>query len=113
MKSKAFAKFFDTLTLNQLLELCPDSAEYMRCFPGVCPVRELLRALPGEHPLKVSMWACLLNDAFNVIGKVRCFRIVRRRRRCLYRTLDHLIGIRGAKQPPNFVELFREVESDG
>ena len=41
--------------------------------------------------------------------KVRCLDIVRTRRRCLYRTLDDLIGIRGAKQPPNFVEWFREV----
>ena len=110
LQSKAFKRFFDTLTLNELLELCPDSAEYMRCFSGVHPVRELKKAFPGEHPLKVSMWACVLNDAIAVIGRKRCLGIVRKRRRWLYRALDNLLLSRGAERPPNFAELFRELE---
>ena len=109
LRLEEFTKFFDNLPLKELLELCPDSAEYMQRFSGAFPVRELKQAFPGEHPLKVSMWACLLNDAFTVIGKGRCLGIVRKRRRCLYRALEKLLHTRGAEQPPNFVELFREL----
>ena len=90
--------------------MCPDSAGYMQRFSGAFPVRELKQAFPGEHPLKVSMWACLLNDAITVIGRKRCVGIVRKRRRWLYRALDKLLLARGAERPPNFVELFRELE---
>ena len=109
LQSHDFKKLFDNPSLKELLELCPDSGEYMRCFSSVSPVRELQNAFPAEHPLQVSTLACLLNDAFSVFGKVRCLDIVRTRRRCLYRALDHIIDIRGAEQPPNLLELFREI----
>ena len=35
LKSDDFAKFFDNLSLKELLELCPDSGEHMQCLPEV------------------------------------------------------------------------------
>ena len=108
MKSEEFAKFFDTLSLKGLLELCPDSAEYMQCLPDACPIRQLKLGFPDEHPLMVSAWACLLHDATATLGTARCLEIAQKRHGCLTAALDELLLTRGADLPPNLMELFRQ-----
>ena len=68
LTSHNFAKLFDNPSLQRLLELCPDSAGYMKCLPDARPVRMLKRGFPGEHPLMVTAWACLLHDATSTLG---------------------------------------------
>ena len=109
MKSQDFAKLFDKHSLKELLELCPDSAEYMKCLPDACPIRVLKLAFPGEHPLMVSAWACLLHDATSTLGTTHCLDIAQKRHCSLIAALDELLLTRGAELPPNLQELFREI----
>ena len=110
LKSEDFAKFFDNLSLKELLELCPDSAEYMKCLPEADPIRILKDSFPGEHPLMVSAWACLLHDATTTLGTDHCLEIAQKHRGSLIETMDELLKTRGAKLPPNLLELFSQIE---
>ena len=109
LKSEDFAKFFNDLSLKELLELCPDSAEYMGCLPDACPMQVLRRGFPGEHPLMVSAWACLLHDATSTLGTTRCVDIAQQHHGSLIAALGKLLLARGVQLPPNLLELFREV----
>ena len=109
LKSEDFAKFFYNLSLKELLELCPDSAEYMQCLPDACPIRLLKLGFPGEHPLMVSAWACLLHDATSTLGAERCVDIAQRNHHSLIEALHKLLLIRGTEVPPNFYELFSKI----
>ena len=109
LKSGEFAKFFDYLSLKELLELCPDSAEYLKCLPDACPVRVLKQNVPGEHPLMVSAWACLLHDATSTLGTTHCMDIAQTWHGSLIAALDDLLLTRGAELPPNLLELFRKI----
>ena len=81
----------------------------MKCLPDAFPVRELKRAFPGEHPLMVSAWACLLHGATITLGTVHCLDIAQKRHRSLIKALGELLLTRGAEQPPNLLGLFREI----
>ena len=109
MKSAAFARFFDNISLPEVLELCPDSAEYMQCLPDTSPIRVLKLGFPGEHPLMVSAWACLLHDATSTLGPERCLDIAQRNHHSLIEALNKLLLIRGTEVPPNFYELFSKI----
>ena len=109
LKSEDFAKFFDKLPLKELLELCPDSTGYTKCLPDACPIRVLKLAFPGEHPLMVSLWACLLHDATSTLGTTHCLDIAQKRHCSLIAALNELLFIRGVELPPNLFELFRKI----
>ena len=109
LQSRDFAKFWDNISLKQLLELCPDSAEYMQCLPDTCPIRVLKLNFPREHPLMVSAWACLLHDATFTLGTTRCVEIAEQHHGSLIAALGKLLLARGVELPPNLLELFREV----
>ena len=110
LRLEEFTKFFDNLPLKELLELCPDSAEYLKCLPEAHPIRILKNSFPDEHPLMISAWACLLHDATTSLGTDRCLEIAQKRHGSLEKTLDELLKTRGAELPPNLMELFREIE---
>ena len=109
LKSAAFAKFFENISLKEVLELCPDSAQYMQCLPNANPIQVLKRGLPNEHPLMVSAWACLLHDATSKLGPERCLDIAQKCHRSLIEALDALLLTRGTELPPNLYELFRNI----
>ena len=109
LKSEDFANVFANLSLKELLELCSDLAAYMQCLPDACPFRVLQLGFPGEHPLMVSAWACLLHDATSTLGTTHCLDIAQKRHCSLIAALDELLLTRGAELPPNFFELFRTI----
>ena len=110
LRLEEFTKFFDNLPLKELLELCPDSAAYMKCLPEADPIRILKDSFPDEHPLMISAWACLLHDATNTLGTDHCLEIAQKHHGSLIKTLDELLNTRGAKLPPNLLELFRQIK---
>ena len=89
--------------------MCSDLAAYMQCLPDACPFRVLQLGFPGEHPLMVSAWACLLHDATSTLGTTHCLDIAQKRHCSLIAALDELLLTRGAELPPNFFELFRTI----
>ena len=109
LKSEEFANFFDNISLKELLELCPDSGEHMQCLPEVSPIRTLKRGFPNEHPLMVSAWACLLNDAMTALGEATCLNIAQKQHYSLSTALTELLHDRGNDLPPNLFELFRTI----
>ena len=106
---KAFTKFFEKLSLKELLELCPDSGEYMKCLPDAYPIQVLKPAFPGVHPLMVSLWACLLHDATSTLGAKHCMCIAKKRHCSLLQALNKLLINRGDELPPNLFELFSNI----
>ena len=102
-------EFFRSLSLNELLDLCPDSAAYMKCLPDSCPIRVLKHAFIREHPLMVCEWACVLHDVTSKLGTRRCLNIAQVQHDELNEALDALLLTHGAGTPPNFHDLFCKV----